>query len=88
MTGKHKPILPEDPAVGIQFASAFLGRHKVTIVNQLNPRRPEFDAELAACAYRETSGSPWKFIWSKLHDLRERAIARSQEREQQRAGAE
>jgi hypothetical protein len=76
----REPLLPEDPAVGIKFACALLDRHKVTVLRQLNPNLPEFDAELAACAYRESEASPWKFIASRLYAFRELLYARSQER--------
>jgi hypothetical protein len=90
-TIRHRePLLPEDPAVGIKFACAFLNRHKITVLRQLNPKLPEYDAELAACAYRESEASPWKFIASRLYALRERLYACSQERNRRssEAGAE
>ena len=81
-TIRHRePLLPEDPAVGIKFACAFLNRHKVTVLRQLNPNLPEYDAELAACAYRESEASPWKFIMSLIRPYRERIYTRSQERD-------
>jgi hypothetical protein len=85
---KHNPLMPDDPSVGIKFASTLLGRHKVTVHNQLSPNRPEYDPELAACAYRETPASPWKFVRSVLLAYRERIIERSREREQKRVDAD
>ena len=88
-TIRHRePLLPEDPAVGIKFVCAFLNRHKVTVLRQLNPNLPEYDAELAACAYRESEASPWKFISSRLYAFRERLYARSHEQKGRRGYAQ
>ena len=85
----RNPLLPEDPAVGINFVCAYLNRHKVTVLDRSMKSRParstipsiaSYDPalpQIGTGAWKDSSNRDGRPIYAMSSVLQQRAMSAS-----------